>query len=158
MLEDNTSMTIAELRMHLGKLKEYISAIVSRPEDSQLRTIRLANRSFNDNIGSLPGAILFLRGVGFQPTIDNNNTSDIIRFIKLSEPDAVKDWKYWGEWQKRLERYVDFLSSFEKEMPTSFDSQRLFIDQANINTNEIIKLWHTTGITTGITTHITTQC
>ncbi|KAF4684915.1 hypothetical protein FOZ60_007159 [Perkinsus olseni] len=152
MLESNDNMTIAELRMHLGKLKEYISAIASTPEDDQLRTVRLANRSFNDNIGCLPGAVLFLRAVGFQPTIDTNKShDDMIRFIKLKEPDAVKDWDYWQTWQKRLEKYVDFLSTFEAQMPTSFDAQRLFMNQADINADHIIKLWHNTGITTPTT-------
>ncbi|KAF4663438.1 hypothetical protein FOL47_005740 [Perkinsus chesapeaki] len=145
MLSTN-NMTVAEFRIHLQKLCEYITAIASTPEDEQLRTIRLANQSFNDNIGCLPGAVLLLRGIGFNPTIDSS--SDLIRFIKLPEPNAVKDYDYWNKWQKRLQDYADFIALFESKMPTSFDGQRLRVNECGVTSDDIISLYHNSGITT----------
>jgi len=87
-------------------LRQILDAIVKRPEDDKLRTLKLSNLHVKALL-DISGVVAFLTAVGFAPVSvgddadeagggGGGNGTEVA--YKLVEPDVSRDFEAWGAW------------------------------------------------------------
>jgi len=80
-------------------LRQIFDAIVKRPEDEKLRTLKLSNVHAKALLDA-PGVVAFATAVGFVPVNvgDDDASGGGTVAYKLVEPDVSGDFEAWGAW------------------------------------------------------------
>eukprot|EP00388_Colpodella_angusta_P043046 GDKK01058285.1.p1 GENE.GDKK01058285.1~~GDKK01058285.1.p1 ORF type:complete len:402 (+),score=89.27 GDKK01058285.1:1-1206(+) len=161
-----SSSSLGDFRQVCSDLSNVLSKIISAPETTMFRFIRVANESFQNTLGRKAGAILALRSVGFQ-LYPFEKLKDVIArvygkqtaeeklrgevFLYLPEP-RLNDFDGWILWRSRLHLVCDILDRIVRETGNLTASEASTPANHRWGEREIREVVHTTfkGLQTSV--------
>eukprot|EP00920_Eleutheroschizon_duboscqi_P003967 GHVT01009252.1.p1 GENE.GHVT01009252.1~~GHVT01009252.1.p1 ORF type:complete len:368 (+),score=104.02 GHVT01009252.1:3511-4614(+) len=108
-------------RGSIRSLAQLVDEITKSPSDGSKRLLRLGNESFDRQLGSKPGAVAILQGVGFKlkfahelqaqlNLLEQRSGKPTELYFFLEEPDILQDYERWKLWLSDLEAMRDRLA------------------------------------------------
>eukprot|EP00919_Chromeraceae_sp_WS-2016_P066139 GHVR01156459.1.p1 GENE.GHVR01156459.1~~GHVR01156459.1.p1 ORF type:complete len:368 (+),score=75.68 GHVR01156459.1:183-1286(+) len=126
-----SSRSKLDFRNTLGAIQTLLNAVVSYPELSHMRVIRLSSPKFLSSIGNRPGAMTLLKCAGFVvkpfaevkaslrtlPEGTPIGVCDKESFLLMEEP-PVECFDEWQRWSRKLHTLCNFFQGLQDDVGT----------------------------------------